>query len=89
MPRRANAWVATAELMNVLRERYLDKPARSVHTLADVTGVSAKTIESWARGDVSRVRFTTADRVLTRIGAMDAWHTHPGLRKFYGSEKAA
>lgn len=87
--RKPLSWVPTADLMAVLRERYLDKPDRSVHTLAQTAGISAKTIESWQRGETARVRFTAADRVLTSAGLTDAWFTSPALRGFYNSEEAA
>lgn len=89
MPSKPLSWVPAADLMDVLRERYLDIPGRNVHTLAQATGISAKTIESWERGETARVRFTHADSVLTRCGLVDAWHTSSALRRFYDSEAAA
>ncbi len=89
VPRRSGLnWVPAADLMLVLRECYLHRPGATIYTLAEESGISAKTIEQWASGDTSFVRFTVADRVLTRAGLTDAWHSS-GLRRFYGAGEAA
>lgn len=82
-------WVPAADLMLVLRERYLlHRPGASIYKLAEASGISAKTIESWESGETSFVRFNIADRVLTKGGMVDAWF-NSGLRRFYGAEEEA
>lgn len=82
-------WIPAAVLIDVLNARYFTRPERSIYTLANLTSVSARTIEAWQDGSTQLVRFAVADRVLTRSGLLDAWHTSPALRRFYYSEDAA
>lgn len=86
--RNGEEWVPASVLAEVLRDRYLSRPGKSLHTLAQDTGIAAQTMSSWLDGKTGYVRFTVADRVLTKSGLIDAWHTS-ALRRYYGRDEEA
>ena len=65
---------------------YLQKwvaQGRSLRELARQSGIPPRTLEAVARLERAGCRFAVADRLLAALGAPEAWHTDPELRRYY------
>ncbi len=64
-----------------------DPEHRSTHDIARMTGLNQFGIWKILNGQTERVRFDTADKILTGFDMNELWHTDPLLSSYYENDK--